>query len=245
MRGRNGRVDGGRRGMRLGVTEHRARLGPDEYQVLRTTGLRRALCYDTEHWLDLRVDRTAAAELAAAWLLAARSPHSLVHLPLRRRDERPVGQPLPEPYRARDLLLVHHSAQFPASRWKDVRGRLGQGRPHTVEFRRADFPSDTDRAVPGTHHSDFRDRLRLTTAADTLVLSGSALPFADAAADFLDLADTGPGRDRRMRRFDGHACAELHPTSGLLDRTVPLVHVGYCPEGEPATDGGRPGAGRG
>ncbi|MFF7449190.1 MULTISPECIES: hypothetical protein [unclassified Streptomyces] len=228
--------------MRLGVTEHRVRLGPDEYRVLRATGLRRALCYDAEHWLDLRVDRAAAAELAAAWLLAARSPRSLVHVPLRRHGERPVGQPLPEPYRARDLLLVHHSAQFPASRWKDVRGRLGRGSPHTVEFRRADFRPDTDRAVPGAHHAGFRDRLRLTTAADTLVLSGSALPFADAAADFLDLADTGPGRDRRTRHFAGHACAELHPTSGLLDRTVPLVHVEYCPEWEPATEGGRAGA---
>ncbi|MES5823549.1 hypothetical protein [Streptomyces sp. RG80] len=223
--------------MRLGVTEHRVRLGPDEYRVLRTTGLSRALCYDSEHWLDLWVDRAAAAELAAAWLLAARSPRSLVHLPLRRHEERPVGTALPEPYRARDLLLVHHSTQFPASRWKEVRGRLGQGSPHTVEFRRADFPSDSDRLVPGAHHAGFRDRLRLTTAADTLVLSGSALPFADAAADFLDLADTGPGRDRRMRRFDGHACAELHPASGLLDRTVPKVHVEYCPDWEPASNG--------
>lgn len=220
--------------MKLGITEHRVRLGPDEYRVLRATGLRRALCYDAEHWLDLRVDRAAAAELAAAWLLAARSPRSLVHLPLRGHEDQPVGAPVPEPHRARDLLLVHHSLQFPASRWKEVRSRLGRhGSPHTVEFRRADFPSDTDRALPGTHHAGFRDRLRLATAADTLVLSGSALPFADAAADFLDLADTGPTEAARMHRFDRHACAELHPTSGLLDRTVPLVHVEYCPDWEP------------
>ncbi|PWI18150.1 hypothetical protein DI272_31400 [Streptomyces sp. Act143] len=220
--------------MRLGVTEHRVRLGSVEYRVLRVGGLHRALCYDSGHWLNLWVDRGAAAELAAAWLLAARSPRSLVHLPLRRRAERPAGAVLPERHLARDLLLLHHSLQFPASRWKEVRGRAGRaGSPHTVEFRRDDFPSRRDRAVPGTHHAEFRDRLRLTTAADTLVLSGSALPFADAAADFLDLAGTGPGRDRRWRSAGGHACAELHPTSGLLDRSVPLVHVEYCPDWEP------------
>jgi hypothetical protein len=224
--------------MKLGVTEHRVRFGAEEYRVLRTGGLRRALCCDSEHWLDFWVDRAAAAELAAAWLLAARSPRSLVHLPLRRRDERPVGPHLPEPHRARDLLLVHHSRQFPASRWKEVRSRLGRGSPHTVEFRRADFPADPERAVPGAHHAGFRDRLRLATAADTLVLSGSALVFADAAADFLDLADTDPSSDRRLRGFDGgHACAELHPASGLLDRTVPKVHVEYCPEWEPVPFG--------
>ncbi|MBE8469511.1 hypothetical protein [Streptomyces justiciae] len=213
--------------MRIGVTEHRVRLGAEEYRVLRVGGLRRALCYDSEHWLSLWVDRGAAAELAAAWLLAARSPRSLVHLPLRRRAERPVDAALPEPHRARDLLLLHHSLQFPASRWKEVRARAGKaGRQHTVEFRRADFPLPHDQVVPGAHHAGFRDRLGLSSAADTLVLSGSALPFADAAADFFDLADTGPHQD-------GHVCAELHPGSGLLDRSMPLMHVEYRAEWEP------------
>ncbi|MFC8344420.1 hypothetical protein [Streptomyces sp. NPDC057280] len=222
--------------MRLGVTERRVRLGAEEYRVLRVGGLRRALCFDSEHWLSLWVDRGAAAELAAAWLLAARSPRSLVHLPLRRRDERPVGVALPEPHRARDLLLLHHSLQFPASRWKEVRARAGKaGSQHTVEFRRADFPLPHDRGVPDAHHAEFRDRLRLSTAADTLVLSGSALPFADAAADFLDLADTGPGPGPHP---GGHVCAELHPGSGLLERSMPLMHVEYRAEWEPVPQDG-------
>jgi len=228
--------------VRLGVTEHRVRLGPHEYRLLRVGGLRRALCYDNDHWLSLWVDRGAAAELAAASLLAARSPRSLVHLPLRRRDERPLGAALPEPHRARDLLLLHHSLQFPASRWKEVRARAGRagnaGRQHTVEFRRADFALPRtlphglshalphNRRLPDPHHAGFRDRLRLSTAADTLVLSGSALPFAGAAADFFDLAVTGPHQD-------GHVCAELHPGSGLLERSMPLMHVEYCAEWEP------------
>ncbi|NUR65650.1 MAG: hypothetical protein HOQ47_07820, partial [Streptomyces sp.] len=219
-------------GVRLGVTEHRVRLGAREYRVLRVGGLRRAVCYDSEHWLSLWVDRGAAAELAAAWLLAARSPRSLVHLPLRGRGERPAGAALPEPHRARDLLLLHHSLQFPTSRWKELRGRVGSaGKAHTVEFRRADFALPRDQAVPGAHHAGFRDRIRLTTAADTLVLSGSALPFADAAADFFDLAETGPGRD-------GHVCAELHPGSGLLERSMPLMHVEYRAEWEPVPSAG-------
>ncbi|MFF5492045.1 hypothetical protein [Streptomyces aquilus] len=221
--------------MRLSVTEHHVRLGPHAYRVLRVGGLRRALCYDNEHWLSLWVDRAAAAELAAAWLLASRSPRSLVHLPLRRRDERPLGAALPEPHRARDLLLLHHSLQFPASRWKEVRARAGRagqaGSQHTVEFRRADFPLPADQGVPGAHHAEFRDRLGLSTAADTFVLSGSALPFADAAAAFFDLADTGPYQQ-------GHVCAELHPGSGLLEPSMPLMHVEYRAEWEPVPQDG-------
>ncbi|MDN3022573.1 hypothetical protein [Streptomyces sp. S.PB5] len=220
--------------MRLGITEHRVRLGAEEYRVLRTAGLRRARCYDAGRWVEVWVDRAAAAELAAAWLLAARSPRSLVHLPLRGRGERPrIGRPLPEPHQARDLLLVHHSRQFPTSRWKEVRGRLGHGSPRTVEFRAADFPSGADRAGPESLHAGFHDRLRLTIAAGTLVLTGSALAFADVAADFLDLADTGPAEHRRRQGNGGHACVELRPSSGLLDRSMPAMHVEYCPDWEP------------
>jgi hypothetical protein len=31
-----------------------------------------------------------------------------------------------------DLVLLHHRLAFPPSRWKQVRSRLGTGRPHTV-----------------------------------------------------------------------------------------------------------------
>nr|MDQ3577604.1 hypothetical protein [Actinomycetota bacterium] len=66
--------------MRLPVTIHRARLGSEEFRVIRpATPLIRAVLVDQDRWLNMCVDHDAAQRIGALWMLAARSARSLVH----------------------------------------------------------------------------------------------------------------------------------------------------------------------
>ncbi|WP_329789549.1 hypothetical protein V1227_35545 [Lentzea sp. DG1S-22] len=114
------------------------RLGRDEYRVVRPAKpSRHASMYITDDAYrnaELLVDKVAARELAMAWELAMRSPRTLVYLPLRQaeyecRSFEEDDEPL------LDLVLMHHSLGFPPSLWKEVRARLGRGRPHVVRSR--------------------------------------------------------------------------------------------------------------
>jgi hypothetical protein len=146
-------------------------------------------------WANYR--RRAAAMFALAWGLAARSPHTIVYLPLRRAelpDHHAEGRPL-------DLVLLHHRLAFPPSRWKQVRAGLGTGWPHSVVL-----PSDAWRSRPvadhrRSWHQEFRDHLRWDIPADTLVLTGSRKAFdleADQSASWPRGARLiAPGRRRR------------------------------------------------
>ncbi|MFI5801526.1 hypothetical protein [Streptomyces sp. NPDC051561] len=119
----------------------------------------RLVLRDAPHWLSMYADREGAERLVALWALAARSAHSLIHLPLR-------ANPAPERLGGGgiagdpavgagsvplDLVLVHHSPQFPTSSWKQVGARLGPGRPHT----------GAPRQVPGDLHIEYCDTWRL------------------------------------------------------------------------------------
>ncbi|GAB3908822.1 hypothetical protein GCM10027612_83650 [Microbispora bryophytorum subsp. camponoti] len=108
----------------------KVRLGRDEYRVVRPArALRHAMLYEGRLGAELSVDKRAAVVLATAWGLAARSPHSLVYLPL--RTARPADSANQERL---DLVLLHHRLAFPVSRWKQVRALLGAGAPHGVRL---------------------------------------------------------------------------------------------------------------
>ncbi|MFJ5228789.1 hypothetical protein ACIQBJ_02710 [Kitasatospora sp. NPDC088391] len=225
--------------MKQQITVHRVRDGAREYRVLRAAaGPGRLALRDEHHWLTLYADRAGLERLLAVWALATRSPHSLLHLPLRAQAP-PAGLPplrdgaaAPETL---DLVLAHHSLQFRPSAWKDLRSRLGRGRPQTTGTPDADF-----RAVPGfverLFHREFRDHLRFDLAARTLFVTGSAAAFRDDGRHLAALRTEGPAdHHRRASRTIGHECAEI----GTAPRSFPttrgpfppgLLHVQYCPD---------------
>ncbi|GIG56271.1 hypothetical protein Lfu02_06430 [Longispora fulva] len=202
------------------------RLGPREYRVLRPARpIRHAMLYEGRLGAQLTVDKAATVDLAMAWALAARSPHTLVHLPLRaaRPDsEREPGQlPL-------DLVLLHHSLAFPVSRWKDVRARLGPGTPHQVTLPSSVLPALGPAAHDRRHHRGFRDHLRWDVAADTLFLTGSRAAFELAGEQIRTLAEDCPAHIAQVP--DTHCCAEILMGRAGTDRRRPFaeLHVEYC-----------------
>ncbi|GGT09520.1 MULTISPECIES: hypothetical protein [Streptomyces] len=211
--------------MKLPVTVHEVRLGAREFRVVRPAGpLAHTALVDRDRYIDAHLDADAACSVAALWLLAARSPRSLVHLPLR-ADRSPVPE-APGPFAGRlDLVLLHHSLQFAPSRWKQLRSRLGHGRPASV-------------AVPGTgrgeasaaddgarHHRENRDLLHQHVHAETLFVTGSAKVFRDTAEHFLEVAREGPGHTPTHRRCP-HFCTRLYTDAGILANGRE-IHIQY------------------
>ncbi|MFE7562000.1 hypothetical protein [Kitasatospora sp. NPDC057500] len=216
----------------MSTTVHRVRHGGEEYRVVKA-GPRsgRAVMYDKEWSLDMYVDRRAAAGLAVAWGLAARSRRSLVYVPLKADREGPKG--LDDRHRspvALDLVLAHHSLGFPPSRWKAVRGRLGPGKPHTVEIPENEFSWEEQFDHGRRLFRGWRDELRFDLAAHTLFLTGSATAFRLSGALLHSLTTDGPAR---ALEYPGtHECVTLEPdgTSGEWPpRGGPgQVHIQYA-----------------
>ncbi|MBB5855533.1 hypothetical protein ACFQ05_36510 [Amycolatopsis umgeniensis] len=210
------------------------RLGKDEYRVIRPARrISHGSLSESWHGAELDLDEAAARELAVAWWLASRSPRSLVYLPYRTSRttcERDCD------CRSLDLVLLHHSLQFPLSRWKSVRARLGAGVPHTVKTPPNAFPvlGREDRlGYPGD-----LNQLRPGIAADTLFLVGSRHAFEVESDNVRDVAEDGPAL---IGEAPGrHYCAELglgptyvtYPNSGLPGG---MLHVVLCEDPEVRT----------
>ncbi|MGW1198416.1 hypothetical protein ACWD4B_21635 [Streptomyces sp. NPDC002536] len=218
--------------MKHSMRIHRVRLGADEYRVLRPDRPARG-GYLHDRWsADMYVDREASQQLVAAWGLAARSPRSLVYVPMR---QNPVPQGLLEapahPAAPLDLVLVHHRLQFPTSRWKAVRARLGAGQLHTAKLPEADFGDEAGQLHP-LHGTDaYRDHLLFDRAADTLFVIGSTTAFRAAAATVHGLVANGTASLRDDE--DRHFCVELSSGPWHQRRTRGPVsarlHIQYCP----------------
>ncbi|MER7338260.1 hypothetical protein ABT403_10405 [Streptomyces sp. NPDC000075] len=202
--------------MKLHLTVHEARRGTETFRVVRPARPpEHAALFDDAWWLNAHVDRDAALLIAGLWTLAAGSPRSLVHLPLR--------SPAPPAGSGRlDLVLLHHSLQLAPSRWKEVRGRLSPGRPRTVEVSLTE-PAEEEYASP--HHADNRDHFHQSVHAETLFMTGSATTFRLGAAAFLDVALNGPAHtDPHPDRAYGHShyCASVRCDARWRD-----IHVAY------------------
>ncbi|PSL48656.1 hypothetical protein B0I31_12443 [Saccharothrix carnea] len=196
--------------MRLAGKEWRTlvsavRLGGDSYRVIRPAHpiAHAAL---REHWTgaQLSVDRAATVDLAFAWWLAARSPHSLVYLPLRSGPsscgEECGGREL-------DLVLLHHSLQFPVSRWKQVRARLSRSAVHKVTLGPEAFRAFGAEEHDRRNHREFQDHLRWSVAADTLFVIGSRRAYELEGDTVRELAEDYPAR--LAESPDRHFCAEI------------------------------------
>ncbi|MGW5578842.1 hypothetical protein [Micromonospora chokoriensis] len=179
-------------------------LGRHRYRVVRPARAPKfAALYEGRLGAQFCLDKATAVMFAQAWGLAARSPHTIVYLPLRQAEmptDHDWGRPL-------DMVLLHHRLAFPPSRWKQVRSRLGVGRPHTVVLPERAWPSRSITDHHRTWHQDFRDHLRWDIAADTLVLTGSREAFELEADQVRALAEECP--QHRASDPETHCCAEI------------------------------------
>lgn len=191
-------------GRRWPVTISTVQLGHHRYRVLRPAGPPRfAGLYEGRLGAQFCLDKETAATFALAWGLAARSPRTIIYLPLRRAElptDHAWGRPL-------DMVLLHHRLAFPPSRWKQVRSRLGAGRPHTVVLPGRAWPARPAGDHLKTWHREFRDHLRWDVAADTLVLTGSREAFERQADEVRALAEECPAH--RAHDPETHCCAEI------------------------------------
>ncbi|MBP0450080.1 hypothetical protein J5Y04_11030 [Kitasatospora sp. RG8] len=220
--------------MKLRTTVHRVRTGRDEYRVVSATaGEGLAVLYDGPWEMQLYADRAGARDLAAAWALAARSPRSLIHLPLRAD----AGSPGLEGQEAvpLDLVLLHHSLGFPPSRWKEVRARLGRGVPHTADIPESDFPAEDEIDHERRHFAGWRDELHFAGAARTLFLTGSAEAFRRTGTLVRSL-DTEAAAVMARWPNRSHYCVTLTHGSGNRPGRAPKggvpgqLHIEYVQE---------------
>jgi hypothetical protein len=206
------------------------RLGPVTYRVVQpAASVRHLALHYNGSWMSMYVDRDAALALYAAWDLVAHSPHSLVYLPARANpapSRTSEAEPLPEPL---DLVLLHHSLQFPTARWKELRSRIGRGRPQATSItdlsRQEDEPIDYQRRG----FEEFRDHLRFNRTGHTLFVVGSQLAFREHRPAIRTLLDGTP-----PRTASDHSCVELRSgTRGrpATDRHDPgYLHIEYRTE---------------
>ncbi|MFI1282404.1 hypothetical protein ACH4U5_16905 [Streptomyces sp. NPDC020858] len=212
--------------MEFPVTVHRARLGPQEFKVVRPARPpEHAVLLDDGWFLNAYVDEAAARLMAGLWRLAATSPRSLIHLPLRRGAGTGAAAGTSEAgARPLDLVLLHHSLQFAPSRWKELRGRLGPGLRRSVTVP----ASDPETGHAALHHAENRDLFHQRLHAETLFVTGSAKVFRETAGAFREVADHGP-RHARDGSPGGHYCARL----GSGDDGARDIHIEYSDAREP------------
>lgn len=183
---------------------------------------RHAVLYDGYRDGQMFVDKSAALELAAAWWLAARSPRTVVWLPLRQT----VATCGSEVYGDRfDLVLMHHSLGLPPSDWKVARSRVRQVRPQTVTLPERPFRPIDDVEHERAGHDGFRDHLRFETSAQTMFLIGSRLAFDLRAEQLRALVEDCPAH--MATRPETHCCAEIGIGSGVGWNRGGL-HIEYC-----------------
>lgn len=195
--------------MRLAGREWRVvvdevRLGADRFRVVRSAKVGHMPLYEGRLGAQMGVDKHGTVDLAIAWWLAARSPRSLVYLPLKGSA---VDCGAEYGGRKLDLVLLHHSLGFRVSRWKEVRGRLGAGRVQKVTMPADPFPEQELEAARTRWHRDFKDRLRWAIAADTLFLVGSRSAFEFEGEQLRALVEDCPSH--LAEQPDAHCCAEI------------------------------------
>jgi hypothetical protein len=211
------------------VLVNAVRLGGDSYRVIRPARpIAHASLYEGRLGAQLSVDKAATVDLAFAWWLAARSPRSLVYLPLRSS-----GSSCGEEYSDQrlDLVLLHHSLQFPVSRWKGVRARLSPSAIHKVTLPPKAFRRFDREEHVRCFHREFQDHLRWTVAADTLFLVGSRHAYELQGDGVRALAEDCPAH--LATSPDTHCCAEIE--MGRCKASVPDIrnplsqlHVECC-----------------
>jgi hypothetical protein len=199
--------------MNLKVRVYQGRLGADQYRVVRparpVTG---AVLVNNNPWFVLELNADAAFTITGLWMLAARSRHTLIQLPLR-------GNTPPEPSLATvtvgelDLVLSHRDLQFAPNRWKQLRHHLRTGAPHTIAWNPNNVPTwdEVQELNRQARRRSFRrDSFRQRLHAHTLFMAGSAVAFRRTARYVLDMALRRPNPSHPGT----YHSATVHPTDG-------------------------------
>lgn len=210
--------------MNLKIRVYQGRLGAEQYRVIRPANpVSGAVLADNNPWFVLELDAAAAFTIAGLWMLAARSRHTLIHLPIR-------GNTPPEPSLATatvgelDLVLSHHDRQFTPSRWKHLRHRLGAGAPHTISWSPNDVPSwdevhELNRQA--RQGSSRRDRFHQGLHSHTLFMAGNGVAFRRTARYVLDMALWRPD----LGQPGTYHSATVHPADGHFATTCQGIYL--------------------
>lgn len=206
-------------GLRAKVVVRQVRLGSDEYRVIRPARAKNVRLYaTTRNNYGLYVDRTDGRQLGTLLMLAARSPRSLVYLPLRSNPDVPgIGLPDEQPL---DLVLVPRARQFRPAHWKRLRTRITAANAQR-ELRTASVPeNDLTKDIPGDRlPSDDRYTIHQHLYAETLFLTGTSGAFRETARHVFALAADGPPRAAEYYGHDYYAWGcNYHHCSNLYDR---------------------------
>ncbi len=114
--------------MRLRLREFRPRTGPHEYRIVQPWHTLRHTSLRAPDPVGMLLgDHDGLNRLAGLFSFAARSPHTIVHVPL--RDGVPPDEGVGDLV---DLVLAHDSLGLRPSQWPGLRRRLRQGTPLTV-----------------------------------------------------------------------------------------------------------------
>ncbi|ADI09907.1 hypothetical protein SBI_06787 [Streptomyces bingchenggensis BCW-1] len=226
--------------LRVKIIVQKVRLAGTEYRVIRPAGpLRNGALYKTHSHYEMYVDRPDGRRIGALWLLAARSPRSLVYLPMRTAPTAPgVGWEDEQPL---DLVLAPRTVQLRPSRWKRIRERLNVGNAprelRTASVPERDLPGlKADCIIPDNPKAANDFLLRKDVYAETLLLTGGTAAFREGAKEIFAVTKDGPPHAATEYHLPGscnyHVCRPIYDWD--LDtpkmRNWEQLHVEFCPQ---------------
>ncbi|MFF0725584.1 hypothetical protein [Streptomyces sp. NPDC004134] len=229
-----------RDGLRVRIVVQQVRVAGKEYRVIRPAEpLKNGALYKNRPHYEMYVDRTDGRRIGTLWLLAARSPHSLVYLPMRTTRAVPgIGDDGARPL---DLVLAPRTAPIRPSRWKRVREQLRAGgaarEVHTARMPERDLPGlDAHCPLPDDPKAAGTYVLRKDLYAETLLLTGGAAAFREGAKEIFAVTKYGPPEAAGTRLYIPGAC-NYHVCRPVYDwdldprncRDWEQLHVEFCP----------------
>ncbi|MGY0064390.1 hypothetical protein ACWY4P_49525 [Streptomyces sp. LZ34] len=223
--------------LRVKIVVQRVRLAGTEYRVIRPARpLKNGALYQTGDHYDMYVDRTDGRRIGTLWLLAARSPRSLVYLPMRTAPAAPgIGWEHEQPL---DLVLAPRAVQLRPSRWKRIRKLLNTAHAprevRTASVPERDLPDpESDRMIPGNPKEANEVLPRKHVYAETLLLTGGSVAFREGAKEIFAVTRDGPPHAATGHHIPGacnyHVCRGIYDWDSPGTRNWEQLHVEFCP----------------
>ncbi|MFJ9817441.1 hypothetical protein ACIRU3_19660 [Streptomyces sp. NPDC101151] len=223
--------------LRVKIVVQKVRLARTEYRVIRPARpLKNGALYKARSSYDMYVDRTDGRRIGTLWLLAARSPRSLVYLPMRTTPTAPgIGWEGEQPL---DLVLAPRTVQLRPSRWKRIREHLNVANApreiRTASVPERDLPDlEADGMIPGNPKEASEILLRQDVYAETLLLTGGAVAFREGAKEIFAVAKDGPPHAATRHHIPGacnyHVCRCMYDWDELSTYNWEQLHVEFCP----------------